>query len=208
MPHYKLTYFNGRGRAEVARMMFAIAGAEYEDNRISFDDWPKLKPDTPFGQMPLLEVGGKMICQSNTINRYVARQFGFAGKTPWEEAEADMMVDCVDDVANSLFAIARSPDDAQTKEKRFSEFMTEEMPALLASFEKILSENHGGGGYFVGDSMTWADINFTVIMDWLEVRLGVQTDWSGVPKLNALKARVLQHPKIVEWIEKRPQTQY
>ena len=43
MVHYKLTYFNGRGRAEVARIMFAIADVEYEDVRVSFDDWPAMK---------------------------------------------------------------------------------------------------------------------------------------------------------------------
>lgn len=38
MPSYKLTYFNGRGRAELARLIFAAAGVPFEDERIS--DWP------------------------------------------------------------------------------------------------------------------------------------------------------------------------
>ena len=43
MSSYKLTYFNGRGRGEIARMLFAAAGKEFEDVRIEFPDWPKLK---------------------------------------------------------------------------------------------------------------------------------------------------------------------
>ena len=43
MTSYKLTYFRGTGRAEVARMLFALAGEKYEDCRISPEDWPKLK---------------------------------------------------------------------------------------------------------------------------------------------------------------------
>ena len=35
----KLTYFNGRGRGEIARLILAQAGVEYEDCRITFDDW-------------------------------------------------------------------------------------------------------------------------------------------------------------------------
>lgn len=38
-----LTYFNGRGRAEVARWIFAAEGVEYEDKRMS-EGWQELKP--------------------------------------------------------------------------------------------------------------------------------------------------------------------
>lgn len=41
MPNFKLTYFNGRGRAEISRLIFAVAGAPYEDIRIK--DWPNGK---------------------------------------------------------------------------------------------------------------------------------------------------------------------
>ena len=40
----KLTYFNLRGRAEVSRLMLAHKGVEYEDNRITGDQWKALKP--------------------------------------------------------------------------------------------------------------------------------------------------------------------
>jgi len=41
---YKLYYFNGRGRAELSRLIFAQAGVQYEDARVEQADWPKLKP--------------------------------------------------------------------------------------------------------------------------------------------------------------------
>jgi len=41
---YRLTYFNGRGRAELIRMIFAQAGVAYEDVRIERAEWPQLKP--------------------------------------------------------------------------------------------------------------------------------------------------------------------
>ena len=44
MPSFKLTYFDGRGRAEVARMVFAYAGQNYTDERLQKEDWLKLKP--------------------------------------------------------------------------------------------------------------------------------------------------------------------
>ena len=44
MPKYKLIYFNGRGRAELTRLVFAQAGVEYEDCRITKEEWSKIKP--------------------------------------------------------------------------------------------------------------------------------------------------------------------
>lgn len=44
MSKYELIYFNGRGRAEVARLLFAENGADYTDNRLESDEWKKYKP--------------------------------------------------------------------------------------------------------------------------------------------------------------------
>ena len=44
MSSYKLVYFQARGSAEISRLVFAAAGKEYEDVRISTDDWKDKKP--------------------------------------------------------------------------------------------------------------------------------------------------------------------
>lgn len=43
METYKLTYFDGMGRGEVARLIFALAGQKYVDKRITFEEWSKCK---------------------------------------------------------------------------------------------------------------------------------------------------------------------
>ena len=43
MSGIKLTYFNLKGRAELARLILAQAEVEYEDCRIEKEDWPELK---------------------------------------------------------------------------------------------------------------------------------------------------------------------
>jgi glutathione S-transferase len=40
---YKLVYFNGRGKAEPTRLLFAAAGVKYEDFRVDFSKWPEEK---------------------------------------------------------------------------------------------------------------------------------------------------------------------
>jgi len=44
MPSYKLSYFDGRGRAEPARYLFAYTGTKYTDVRVTQEEWPALKP--------------------------------------------------------------------------------------------------------------------------------------------------------------------
>ena len=59
MVHYKLNYFNLRGRAEVARMMFAEAQVEFEDHRIEQEDWPKEKSSMILNSYILLSLSVK-----------------------------------------------------------------------------------------------------------------------------------------------------
>ena len=92
-PSIKLTYFNLRGRAEMARLSLHAAGIAFEDERIGFDAWPARKPLTPFGSLPLLQYNGQEIGQSLTITRFLAKQAGLAGRNELEEAKVSMVVD-------------------------------------------------------------------------------------------------------------------
>lgn len=44
MPSYKLQYFDGQGRAEVARLLFSAAGVAFEDERLAGEAWQTAKP--------------------------------------------------------------------------------------------------------------------------------------------------------------------
>ncbi|XP_068950620.1 hematopoietic prostaglandin D synthase isoform X2 [Petaurus breviceps papuanus] len=97
MPHYKLIYFNMRGRAEIIRYLFAYLNIQYEDHRISQDDWPAVKQTIPFGKIPILEVDGVPLHQSLAIGRFLAREAGLAGKTKLEQCQVDAIIDTLDD---------------------------------------------------------------------------------------------------------------
>ena len=124
MSDIKLVYFNVKGRAETARLVLAYAGVQYEDKRIEGGGWDfdffkkrlflnqfisaemaALKPTLPFGQLPVLEYKGTTICQSMTIARFLANEFGLAGDTPIEKAQVDEVVDSISDFQNALVTI-------------------------------------------------------------------------------------------------------
>jgi glutathione S-transferase len=205
MPSYKLTYFNLRGKGEICRLIFAAAGVPYEDVRVDRPQWLELKPTTPFGQIPVLEVEGVKLCQSKAIARYLAGEFGFAGETALDRARVDMIVDCVEDVMKPALTFFFEQDEIKKVELK-DKFVKETLPTNLQSFEKLLKENKGGDSYFVGDKMTWADISFIDLC----ARMGsfqVEMPFGDFPKLKALRERVESTPKIAEWIKKRPVTE-
>jgi hypothetical protein len=79
----KLTYFDFHGgRGEVARLAFAIGEMEFEDDRVSFAEWESRREHTPFGALPILEVDGRTVAQSNAINRYVGKLVGLYPSGP------------------------------------------------------------------------------------------------------------------------------
>lgn len=43
-PHFKLIYFNFKAMAEPIRYLFAYGGQEYEDVRVTNEEWATLKP--------------------------------------------------------------------------------------------------------------------------------------------------------------------
>merc|ERR1739842_214733 len=117
MSNIKLTYFNGRGRGETARLIPAYAGKEYEDRRVSFEDMPSLKPSLPFGQLPVLEVDGDTICQSMAIARYLASECGIAGSSGLVKAQVDEVVDVINDGHNAMYGAFFEKDEKVKAEK-------------------------------------------------------------------------------------------
>ena len=98
MPNIVLTYFNCRDRGELSRLILAAGGLEYKDNRIGTpfgDTWKEMKPNTPFGGLPVLEYDGEIFAQSVTIARFLAKKTGLASGNDLEQAKADMIVDYV-----------------------------------------------------------------------------------------------------------------
>ena len=90
MAKLKLTYFDfDGGRGEPARLVAFIGGVPFEDERIGVADWPKFRDKTPFLAMPVLEVDGKAVTQSNSIIRYLGKLTGLYPKDEWQALLCD-----------------------------------------------------------------------------------------------------------------------
>lgn len=200
MPQYKLTYFPVKALGEPIRFLFSYGGVEFEDFRFDREDWPKLKPDMPFGQVPVLEVDGKKVCQSVAISRYLAKQFGLAGKNDWEALEIDSTVDTIHDLRSKIGAFHYEANEQAKAEKL--KVAQELVPYYLERLDAQVKKN---GGFFVGGALTWADLTFVALLDYMNFMMG-HNIIEKYDNLKQLQEKVLAEPKIKSWVEKRPKS--
>lgn len=52
----------------------------------------------PFGMLPVLELDGRYVGQSNAIARYLAKQYNLTGKDERESLQCDVLVDTLGDL--------------------------------------------------------------------------------------------------------------
>ena len=199
-PQVKLTYFNVRGRGEPARLLLAYGGIKYEDCRLTpaFQDpteWLKLKPNTPYGSLPLLEWDGTCIAQSMAVARFLAREVGLAGRDNMEAAQIDEIIDAVNDLLSAGAQVFFSKDEAAKKK-----YATETVPAGLANIEARLECR--GGQFLVGNAFSWADLHLFDFCCGLPDRSCLDK----CPKIRDLTERVGKIPNIKCWVESRPKT--
>nr|UEN71122.1 glutathione S transferase-S4 [Glyphodes pyloalis] len=202
MPNYKLTYFPVKALAEPIRFILSYGGQEFEDDRFDRENWPKLKPNMPFGQVPVLEVDGKKVAQSTAICRYLAKQFGLVGKDDWENLLIDSTVDSIHDLRAKLGAY-HYESVAEAKEAKRAPLFDEIIPLYLERLDAQVKKN---GGYFVGEKLTWADLVFVGLLDYLNFMAKFDL-LEKHENLKALKEKVLAVPAIKAWVEKRPQSE-
>lgn len=64
--------------------------------------------------MPTLQVDDQVICQSNAIARYVAREYGFYGDNACEKAMIDQICETLMDIGNAVIPIIfKTPDEEE-----------------------------------------------------------------------------------------------
>lgn len=205
MSTYKLYYFNGRGRAEISRLIFAAAGKKFEDIRYERDEWPAHKSEMPLGQMPVLEVDGVKIPQSMSIARFLAKQFGLAGRDNLEQAKVDAVIDTGIDLALKFIPIVFQSDENKKAEET-KKFFDEELLKHLTNLETLAKLYTNGGRFFVGNQLTWADLEIYDLLDFvLQNHFDILQSY---PWLQKHREEVAKQPNIAQYLQTRPNTAF
>ena len=225
----KLTYFNGRGLAETSRLLFAVAGVEYEDFRypLTVLDWSTFKMvrdefdnDKKEGKLwrsldklPFLEIEGQVIFQSKSIERFLANRFGLLGSEPFESAFIDSICETVRDLKDGYQKVRSA--STETKESAIQTYFTETLPQLLLSLNNIIksqqvnNENDSVETYVVGNKISLADITiFLFLTDFFDNKDLAVNAYNHCDVLRAIVTTVRNIPSVQLWLLSRPQTPF
>lgn len=147
------TYFDFHGgRGEPARLALSIAGIPYEDDRVQFTEWERRK--APFGALPLLEVDGRTLAQSNAINRYVGKLANLYQSDPWQAALCDEAMEAVEDIIRRIVPTMFLPEEEKKTQRKA--LVESPLPFYLSRFQQRLEMQ--GGRYFAGDRLSVTDL--------------------------------------------------
>lgn len=198
---YRLWYFPIRGRGEQIRLLLHAIGQAYEDVPVKRDRFVELKQEGPktlaFGSLPMLEDGEFRLVQGVAILSYLARKHGIAPTDAQAAARADAIAMGAEDLRSKAFGTFGEGAD----EKQAAFVAGDWQSRWLPSLEGLLKLN-GESGFFVGNTLTHADI---AVWDALDLVLGKVkgATLDNHPALAAFRARIAQLPALASYLQSR-----
>jgi len=206
-PEREILYFPLRGRAEPIRLLLELAGAPYVEKLVPPNEWPKIKPTTPLGQLPVFyersSAGELVLVQTMAIVRHLARALGLDGATETEHALCDMVAETVLDGYSKLVHVAYSPNFLRNEELT-KEYLEKTMPGVIATLEKVLGR--GPGTFFVRAEPTYADV-----LAWHSIDVHLQLDEKALDGHEALRRfydTVAAIPNLAGYLARRRPTDF
>ena len=198
----KLTYFDvAASRGEECRLAFSLAGVDFEDHRIARDQWMALKPTTPFGSLPVLEMPGHPpLAQSNAILVLIGRLHGLHPKDPYEAARHEAILAYLEEMRAHVGPSLRMKDEAEKKTAR--ENLARD---YLPTWARFLERQIGDGPFFAGAAIHVVDVKIYIGVRWF--KSGVldhipTTVFDPFPKITRLYDAVRGHERVRAWLEK------
>ena len=204
MTHYKLTYFDfDGGRAEPVRIAFHAAGIEFEDNRLSFAEFGKMRKTTRFNSVPVLEIDGAAVTQSNAMCRYIGKMAGLYPEDDLQALYCDEAMDALEDLMHYIVAtFGLQGEELKRARKKLVDGW---LSVYLRGLDELLTR--GGGDYFADNRMTVADLK--VFMQTGSLLAGTLDHVSPdilerlAPGLVGHKKRIESDPRVVAYYASR-----
>ena len=186
---YKLTYFQMKGRGEGIRIMLAAAGLDFEDDRVTGEQWMAIKEKTPGNQLPVLTTpDGRVLRQSMAIMRYIAHKHGLYPTDPEDVYKTEMAYGTLEDLFMELFKVMTSKTD-EDKAAIVKNLMEQRGPQVCTQLIEQLDASKTG--FITGSAKpNFADFAFVWIIDLITDNFGDLI--KKFPKLTAHKDKVIK----------------
>lgn len=221
----KITYFPIEGVAEKVRLTLALLDVPFEDVRTPFDEFAVMKEKglLPAGQLPIMEIDGKVYTQSAAMARWAASLDPFGKLYPRDDPmkclQIDMLCGILEDDAKDFMAplimghrperLGHPEGHQKTEEgvaliKRMrEEFVGERLPVHLNQVIHQLKQSPPGPFLF-GDDMTMADIWWLTRIRYLQKGVCDHVPANcldAYPEIIAWKEAMMEVPNIKKWYQ-------
>jgi glutathione S-transferase len=199
----RLIYFDAPvSRGEECRLALHLAGIDFDDVRIQRADWAAMKPTTPYGCLPVLEIPGQPpLGQTNAILVLIGRRHGLHPDDDFEAARHEAMMGHVEDLRANVSPTLRITDEAEKKKARLA-LAESYLPTWAGFAEKQIA---GNGPFFAGKDINVVDLKLHRTVHWFVS--GVidhipTTIFDAFPKLNRIYRAVNEHAGVKAWYAK------
>ena len=205
----KLVYFNLKGLAETSRILLAINNEKFEDYRYNFSviDSSKHQYNKPefdndknnkkliksMNKLPYLEINGEIICQSKSIERFLARKFNMMGQNEIQNAKIDSICESVRDIKDTYQKIRNTQ---EKKEESMNIWFNETLPERLNLLSNLFDKE---GIYCINKNISLADI---VIFSLLTQFFDNVTDSMNAASKNSRIIKIINSISDIEEVKK------
>lgn len=205
MPRLKLTYFDiDGGRAEAIRLALTIGKMHFEDHRISISEWNDYRKKMPLWQVPVMEIDGEAVTQTNSLLRFAGKAAGLYPDDALAALHCDEVMATVEDILSRVVATLFIQDEEEKRQKREA-LAAGPLTLYLDRLEAVLKAR--GGLYFAGDRFSVADLKVFV---WIRSLRNGTLDYVPVDLVDRVAPilvdhfdRIAAHPDIVAYYEQR-----
>lgn len=192
MPSYKLTYFDfDGGRGEPIRIAFHVAGIDFEDERLSFPEFGEMRRGTRFNSLPVLEIDGAAVTQSNALCRYIGKMAGLYPADDLQALYCDEVLDALEDINH--YIVPTFGLDGEKLRLAREKLVDGWLSVYLRGLDELLAR--GGGQYFADNDLTVADLKVFVQTRWL--RSG-SLDYVPTDLVERLAPGLVKHQERIE----------
>lgn len=155
----ELFEFGLSGNCHKIRMMLSLLGLEYTSHAVNGAEREQKSAEylamNPFGQVPVLKDGEKVIRDSQAILVYLARAYGAEDWFPLDAAKAAEVTAWLSTAANE---VARGPNALRLHHKFGRAINVEEATAISDNLLKVLNQHLEHNEWLANNTITIADI--------------------------------------------------
>lgn len=178
------------------RRALAYGDVPFDDERITGEEFTKRKMGgkLTFGSLPVMEIDGEMLAESDALLRYVGKLTGLYPEDPVEAVKVDMVMDALGTMS--------SKSGADSSEKARKEFVKNDIPRYTTPINDLYGKSDGP--YLLGEKLSIADLKVNMFVDFLKSGMldHIPTDsLNAYEHIMAASKSVEKEPKIAAWIE-------